>query len=520
MRARAWGQFAAAAAAASALEQSCPRTWVDLPPHLPSGLRDLLGEGVRKLLERTVNASSDENEPASAGVMQVYYGADLVASASAGQTDPQMPTGPPNETTVFRIGSVTKLFPVVMLYQLYERGVVQSVDDPVAKYEPGFQPINVYSRSKWTVTLRQLASQLSGLPRGAPCTPWDCNLSTPEILQRWNRTPGAIWPENTEPSYSNFAYSLLGNVLASTVGMTFPEYVRQHILDPLGMTDTGFVFSDDVVRRMAVAYADGARVPLRDLGWDDPSGQMYSSARDMAKFCHFLLGIGGDSVLDGGLRRGLLLPDFLFRDGEFLTGTPWEISFLTESRWMMLGKGGNVPGYSATINVIPPLNLSMVALWTGVLGTGAVSAELFRELLPGFLRALEPQRPQAVLPDVPAAYLGSFREDASGPADFRVVNASLPGGGWGLSLVTPRNRSLWLDFKTNSAAAMTSRSGQPVSCPTRMIGALEREWVTFSFGADGNAHAMELPGLLYGIVFRRSNDGVQAMSGRKLALRH
>lgn len=288
--------------------------------------------------------------------MQVRHKDNILAEVYLGHTDAEEHV--PLDVTIFRIGSITKLFPVLMLYQLYERGIVRSLDDPISDYEPSFNDINSYSNYKRQFTLRQLASQLSGLPRGAPCPLFgDCDVSTHEILKRWNATPGAIHPEDTQPSYSNFAYALLGNVLAGTVGMSFKEYVQQEILRPLGMVDTGFSYSEAILKRMAKAYSNEVEIPMYDLGWVAPAGQMYSTVRDMSRLCSFYLGRNSSGILDDSLRRQLMLPGFVLRGGHSLIGAPWEIQML-EDGWPLVGKSGNVPGYSAYTGVVPALNVS------------------------------------------------------------------------------------------------------------------------------------------------------------------
>jgi CubicO group peptidase (beta-lactamase class C family) len=70
-----------------------------------------------------------------------------------------------------------------------------------------------------------------------------------------------------------------GRILAEFIEQEFEDYVQSNILDPLGMTNTGFTFTEEVQSKMAVGYnADGSVADLIDLGWVGPAGQMYSSA--------------------------------------------------------------------------------------------------------------------------------------------------------------------------------------------------------------------------------------------------
>ena len=80
--------------------------------------------------------------------------------------------GPPTSTDLVRIASITKTFTDLLAFKLRDEGVV-SLDDRVVKYIPGFEMLGHASRTRGTITLRNLASHLSGLPREAP---YPCSL--------------------------------------------------------------------------------------------------------------------------------------------------------------------------------------------------------------------------------------------------------------------------------------------------------------------------------------------------------
>ena len=57
-----------------------------------------------------------------------------------------------DDSTVYRIGSVTKIFPALMMYKFYEQGIISSIDDPLSKYAPNFAVRNPYTNEN--ITLR------------------------------------------------------------------------------------------------------------------------------------------------------------------------------------------------------------------------------------------------------------------------------------------------------------------------------------------------------------------------------
>ena len=66
--------------------------------------------------------------------MSVFYQDEILWSGHFGSKVYKQPGKKPNDSTVYRIGSVTKIFPVVMMYKFYEKGKISSIDDPISKY--------------------------------------------------------------------------------------------------------------------------------------------------------------------------------------------------------------------------------------------------------------------------------------------------------------------------------------------------------------------------------------------------
>lgn len=293
--------------------------------------------------------------------------------------------------------------------------------------------------------------------------------------------------------------------------MNYSAYVQKHILEPLGMHETGFAYTEEVERRMARPYVNETPVPNYDIGYVAPAGQMYSNIRDLMKLGRYYLGVAGE-LFDDCLRRELLTPGFLFRDGEFLVGSPWEIQFLNGSRWTMFGKGGNVWGHSAVLGIIPPLNLSFAALWSGGLDETTFVAKAYEQVLPAFVPALESQRPQPGRPQDPTKYLGTYRAEGQEEVVSRIESVALPQGSQALSLVTlAGEREAFrgiLDFRDNKTAAVSAGDQTlPTSCFDVMALGQLRAWITFDLLPDGEAAAFEMPGDQYGVVFRRAERG-------------
>jgi serine-type D-Ala-D-Ala carboxypeptidase/endopeptidase len=194
--------------------------------------------------------------------------------------------------SIFEIGSITKVFTGVLLADMARRGVV-ALDEPVARLLPS--EVTVPSRGGLQVTLEQLSSQNSGLPRlpdnlrpADPRNPYaDYTVAhLYEFLARYAlpRDPGAQF------EYSNLGVGLLGHALALRAGTSYEALLRERILGPLGMEDTGITLSPSARARVALPHeAFGDTVPLWDLPTLAGAGALRSTTHDMLTFAQAAL---------------------------------------------------------------------------------------------------------------------------------------------------------------------------------------------------------------------------------------
>jgi CubicO group peptidase (beta-lactamase class C family) len=165
-----------------------------------------------------------------------------VFSHGAGETTKGSGTAPTADT-VYRIGSVSKVFAVAQLYLLADAGAL-SLDDTLADHANKVSFVNPFvagttAGAQGQPSLRQLASQRAGLAREPPCF-FGCNLTNAEMVTRISGRSILIAPpgETTVPSYSNMAFALLGRELAPDVG--WEQWTQKHLLDPLGLNARPF----------------------------------------------------------------------------------------------------------------------------------------------------------------------------------------------------------------------------------------------------------------------------------------
>lgn len=332
---------------------------------------------------------------------------------------------PATVDTVYPIASNTKVFVATMLMQLAEAGKV-TLDTPVAKLLPEYR---VRSRFPGTTptTLRQLAQHTSGLPRDAPVNFWS-DYSVGGWLASGGRSPvrwyvpkeellatlpglELVYPPNSRQQYSNLGMALLGMALERAAMRSFTDYVQQQILDPLGMSHSGFFLESPPARR-ATGYvfvspsAPPLVAPRWDLGSALYSGGLSSTAEDLARFLAF------QCVAPAGPGRELLPRDAvrrMHRDGMgWGRGGSDEHPSITHA-------GGHL-GYFSYVRAIPSLQLGVAVTTNSLLPTGPTSPAL----------ALA----DAVLDQLKATALEAERRAAEVPVglDEATGRYALPGG--------------------------------------------------------------------------------------------
>ncbi len=279
-------------------------------------------------------------------------------------------TRPASVQTLYRVGSVSKLFTDIAVMQLVEEGLID-LDTSIAHYLPEFSPHNPYETA---ITARMLMSHRSGLVREPPVghyfDPREPNLL--DTVMSLNRT-ALVYPPGEKTKYSNAAVSVVGLLVERLDGQRhaaapFADIVRRRILEPLGMETSRFVL-DAATRPLAVESVmwgyDGRQFPAPtfDLG-TLPAGNLYSSVREQAYFI--------EALLAGGVRRGhriLQLASLaeMFRrqyDGghapEREFGLGFVLSELDSHR--RVGHGGAVYGCATELALLPDENLGVIVV--------------------------------------------------------------------------------------------------------------------------------------------------------------
>ena len=292
----------------------------------------------------------------------------------------QSPGVPATATTVYRVGSVSKLFTDIAVMQLHERGDLD-IDAPVTDYLPDFAPDNP---SGTPITLRQLMSHRAGLIREPPAGNYfdDSGTDLAATIASLNGTPQIYAPE-TRVKYSNAGIAVVGYTLEVTQGEPFADYVKRTVLAPIGMDNSAFTPEPDIVDDLARAYMWGIDrpdydAPTFELGMA-PAGSMYSTVLDLARFIEVMFRHGElegsadavaaagddppgapDRLLTAETLEAMWQPQFAAPGAATGFGLGFSVQERFGERW--LGHGGAIYGFSTQLAFLPGSRLGVVVV--------------------------------------------------------------------------------------------------------------------------------------------------------------
>ncbi|MFM2376427.1 MAG: hypothetical protein RLZZ165_1524 [Bacteroidota bacterium] len=240
-----------------------------------------------------------------------------------------------SDSTIFNLGSISKLFTAIVIVKLAEEGLLK-LDDPVYYHFPEFLEIQGRTRQAPDVRIMDLLEHRSGIDQsmedlfpehfGKEAMQSEVDYyehtynyrafsSKSDFKERFLMFARIDYPPRKKYHFSNLNYVLLGYIAEEVVGINLGQIVTNKIFAPLEMNDSHYYQThDSLLGRLAWGYyklTDGSYLNVHENEVESPSptgdGGIKTSMRDIRKFMKFLLGDWQNPVYDEILSRSALL---------------------------------------------------------------------------------------------------------------------------------------------------------------------------------------------------------------------
>jgi D-alanyl-D-alanine carboxypeptidase len=249
--------------------------------------------------------------------------------------------------TAYDIGSIGKLFTQIAILQLLEKGKL-SLDDTFGKYLTNYPDPDIADK----VTIRQLLLHASGLGDIFDQSGSENLGNITELkgfLPLFAHKPLAFEP-SSKTLYSNAGYIVLGMVIEAVSGENYYSYIKAHILQPAGMSRSGFFDRKHLPASVAHSYEDGEDVTGAQPERGSPAGGLQAPVSDLLRLVQTIN--AGKLVSKDSVK---LLRDMIPR----LPNAPAPPD---NTKLIAYGIGGGAPGVSAGLSIDPTGRYTRVVL--------------------------------------------------------------------------------------------------------------------------------------------------------------
>jgi CubicO group peptidase (beta-lactamase class C family) len=332
------------------------------------------------------------------GVIVVVKDGNVLFAKGYGYADLAHHTTPSPETTLFRPGSISKLFTWTSVMQLVEQGKLQldrDINDYLDFKIPPYQGK--------PITLRNLMTHTPGFEDTAkgllPASIDDVNL------ERYLKThiPARIFPPGEIVAYSNYGCGLAGYIVQRVSGERFEDYVANHIFQPLQMAHSSFAqpLPPSLAPMLSKGYktaSDGTPQPF-ELVDPAPAGSLSSTAMDMA---HFMIAqlqngqYGSTRILQAQTAELMHSQQYVPAPG--ING--FDLGFYQENRngLRIIGHGGDTVYFHSDLHLLLDQNIGVFMSFNSAgnpeaHGTLMVRTAIFDAFLDRYFPHTEPAQP-------------------------------------------------------------------------------------------------------------------------------
>ena len=354
----------------------------NLPPREPpSGEHQLTAEDVNAWLDGKL-PDALKNGDIPGAVVSVVKDGQVVTTRGYGWADTGASGGDPvavdPQKSLFRVASISKIPTSISAMQLVEQGKVD-LDADISAY----LDFEIERRFDEPLTLRHLLTHSAGFEerwKVAPTTDLEAYVK--------NDPPAQVFAPGTTPAYSNYGMALAGYIVQRVSGQPFETYVREHVLEPAGMTSSTYEqpLPKDMADLLGPGYTStGEEIPFELMG-DFPAGSLTVSAPDFAAFMNAQLS-RSPKLLREETWEQMWSPGLgEERLGNRAKAGEMGLGYFDLSRHgqRVVGHGGDIPGWHSQFELYPEEKTGIFISYNGD-GNGSDSSNNLREdLAQGF----------------------------------------------------------------------------------------------------------------------------------------
>jgi len=333
------------------------------PAHTPTpdvaGVTPILTPTAANTLEAHLDRLMRVSHPDFSGSILVAVPGEEVILLSYGLADRENHVANTPETR-FAIGSLTKSFTAMAILILEERGSL-SVKDSICAY------IDPCPDAWEDVTIHHLLTHTSGIPsytdlyaqgliEGDPCQAY----TTEEVIAFFRNRPLDFQP-GSDWHYSNSGYFLLGVIIENLAGESYPDFVSENILLPLGMSETGYNDDRVLIEQRASGYILEDRQVINAPHWDVSTqfsaGGIYSTVGDLYLWDQALY---ANNLISAETLETVFSSAVATGDDDQEYGYGWFLSTLSGRR--VVEHGGVVYGFSSQLTRYPDESVTIIIL--------------------------------------------------------------------------------------------------------------------------------------------------------------
>jgi len=317
-----------------------------------------LGERLDSVLSPYVDSFRMHTDNTAGLAVGVINGDDIIYARTWGYAD-MMKNTPADFNTLFHIASVSKPFTAAAIVHLLSEHKL-GLEDKLITHIPEFK---MQDERYKDITIRHVLTHTSGIPRHVSAEDWLHPVNGPDALNNNLKNVAEYhldFKPGSEYSYSNSAVDILGIVIERVSGQRFGDYIKEHILDPSGMTRSTYYKSGDALPDgWAAAHSYGVEtMPWHPYPYAEhiaPSSGLQTSLLDMCRWGRLHLGHGtidGHMVIDSSSFHQMITPQFETPWDEHI-GLLWYLqSYVGERNIMHLG---NDTGFDACMYIYPDM---------------------------------------------------------------------------------------------------------------------------------------------------------------------